>query len=54
MDNYSKILSYLPYKFIVKPKLKTYLNSVIMGINYYLVKNKTVEKNMFGKHEWFS
>ena len=54
MNKYPKFISFFPYEFMVKPNLKKYLESVIGGINYYLTKNKTVPKNNFGEHNWFS
>ena len=54
MRKYPKIISYFPHKIIVEPYLKKYLKSVIGGIDYYLENRKTVPRNYFGKHEWFS
>ena len=54
LQNVPKIISYFPYKLIVTPALKSYLKSVIGGINHYLKTKKTVPKNYFGKHKWFS
>ena len=55
---------YLPYKYklintiifniYVKYVLKSYLNSVVKGLKYYLETNKTVSNNQFGKHKWYS
>ena len=54
LQNVPKIISYFPYKLIVTPALKSYLKSVIGGINHHLKTKKTVPKNYFGKHKWFS
>tara|TARA_Y100000768_G_C23980587_1_gene685533 strand:- start:167 stop:676 length:510 start_codon:yes stop_codon:yes gene_type:complete len=54
LSKYPKIISYLPFKLIIKPKLYNYLFSVISGLKYYLENNKKVPKNNFGKHRWFS
>ena len=54
LQNMPKIISFLPYKFIVIPALESYLKSVIGGINYYLKTKKIVPKNYFGEHKWFS
>ena len=40
--------------FIVKPKLRKYLHSVLTGLKFYLDTNIKVKKNQFGKHSWFS
>tara|TARA_B100000925_G_C21983908_1_gene463625 strand:+ start:356 stop:847 length:492 start_codon:yes stop_codon:yes gene_type:complete len=54
LSNWPRVMSLIPYKFIISPLLKSYLKSVISGINYYLINQKPVEKNHFGKHIWFS
>lgn len=54
LSNYPKFISFVPYKFLIKPKLKSYLNSVIGGINFYMVNKIPVKRNMYGKHSWFS
>ena len=40
--------------FIIKPKLKSYLGSVLKGIKFYLNTEKKVKANQFGTHPWFS
>ena len=40
--------------FLIRPKLKQYLKSVLEGLKYYLNHKVKVEKNQFGKHSWFS
>ena len=50
----SKIFSFIPHHFIVKPNLKKYLNSVLSGLDWYLVNKKNIPENYFGKHKWFS
>ena len=54
LSNYPKIISALPYKLYIRPKLENYLSSVIEGINWYLKKGEKVPRNAFGKHSWFS
>ena len=54
MRQYPKIISFLPYLIYITPMLKSYLNSVLLGINWYLQTKKPVSKNQFGKHKWFS
>ena len=58
---YPYLFDYLPKLFyrplfflIINPMLKSYLNSVLNGVEWYLVKKNPVPKNMFGKHLWFS
>lgn len=40
--------------FIIKPKLRKYLLSVLTGLKFYLDTKVKVKKNQFGKHSWFS
>ena len=54
LNDYPNLISFIPYKFLIRPKLTSYLNSVIGGINSFMVNKIPVERNMFGKHSWFS
>ena len=54
LNSCPKFISFAPYYVIIKPILKKYLHSVISGINWYLINQKPVPKNHFGKHIWFS
>ena len=54
LNDYPKLISFVPYKFFIKPKLTSYLNSVVGGINFYMVNKIPVKRNMYGKHSWFS
>tara|TARA_B100001741_G_scaffold26065_1_gene18926 strand:- start:1137 stop:1643 length:507 start_codon:yes stop_codon:yes gene_type:complete len=49
-----KIVSYIPYVFWVKPKLRSYLKSVLSGFEYFSRTHKAVPRNHFGRHSWFS
>ena len=49
-----KYLNLLPYYLITRPFLLSYLKSVTSGLKYYLEQGKTVTKNQYGKHIWFS
>ena len=50
----NKYLNVLPYYLITRPFLLSYLKSVTSGLKYYLEQGKTVTKNKYGKHIWFS
>ena len=54
LKNYPRVISYIPYKFFVAPKLRSYLKSVLNGINFYLINEVPVKRNKYGKHLWFS
>ncbi|MBL6670003.1 MAG: SRPBCC family protein [Flavobacteriaceae bacterium] len=38
----------------ILPRLKKYLNHVTRGFKYYLETGKTIQRNQFGTHDWFS
>ena len=54
LSTWPKILSFLPYFLYINIKLKSYLNSVLSGIEWFIEKNTPVPRNKFGKHSWFS
>ena len=54
LANTPRFFSFLPYELLIRPKLTSYLNSVLGGIDYYLVKKESVPNNHFGTHKWFS
>ena len=39
---------------VIRPKLKSYLKSVLRGLQYYLTHKKPVPRNEFGNHSWFT
>ena len=50
----SKFLYPLVHFFIVRPKLKKYLKSVLKGLKFHLDNDVKIMKNQFGTHSWFS
>ena len=54
LSAWPKIFSFLPYFLYIDIKLKSYLFSVLSGIDWYIKENTPVPKNQFGKHSWFS
>ena len=54
LSNWPRILSFLPYFLYINIKLKSYLFSVLSGIDWYIKEKSPVPKNQFGKHSWFS
>ena len=50
----SKLLYPLVHFFIVRPKLKKYLKSVLKGLKFHLDNEVKIKKNQFGTHSWFS
>ena len=53
-DRIPKFLYPFYHYIIIRPKLKSYLKSVLMGLNYYMLNKKSVPKSFFGTHSWFS
>ena len=54
LAGFPKFVSFLPYHFWIRPKLKNYLNSVISGFEYVATTGESVPRNHFGRHSWFS
>ena len=54
LSTWPKIFSFLPYFLYIDIKLKSYLFSVLSGIDWYIKENTPVPKNQFGEHSWFS
>ena len=54
LSSWPRVLSFLPYFLYINIKLKSYLFSVLSGIDWYIKENTPVPKNQFGKHSWFS
>ena len=54
LSSWPKVFSFLPYFLYINIKLKSYLFSVLSGIEWYVQKNTPVPKNQFGRHSWFS
>ena len=54
LSTWPKVFSFLPYFLYINIKLKSYLFSVLSGIEWYVKEKTPVPKNQFGKHTWFS
>ena len=54
LSSWPKVFSFLPYFLYINIKLKSYLFSVLSGIEWYIQKKTPVPKNQFGRHSWFS
>ena len=51
---YPFILKSLVYFFYINPMLRKYLSSVLKGFQWHIEQGKSVQKNQFGNHKWFS
>lgn len=48
------VIRWLPYLLWLRPKLRSYLDSVVRGVEWYVTRGEPVSRNQFGKHAWFS
>ena len=49
-----RVLYPIMFYFIIKPKLKDYLDNVLMGCKYHLEENANIKFNQFGYNSWFT
>ena len=54
LSSWPKVFSFFPYFLYINIKLKSYLFSVLSGIEWYIKEKTPVPKNQFGRHSWFS
>ena len=50
----NRFLNSILSKIFIPILLKSYLKHVLNGLNFYLITNKIVKPNQFGKQIWFS
>ena len=50
----SAIMRWLAHVAFIRPKLSSYLDSVVRGFEWYITKGEAVPRNQFGRHRWFS
>lgn len=49
-----RFLAFVPHILWVRPRLRSYLKSVLSGFHYHVKSGEKVPRNQFGKHPWFS
>jgi len=47
-------IRWAPHLLQVRPRLRSYLSSVVRGFEWYATKSEPVPRNQFGSHAWFS
>lgn len=47
-------IRWCPHVLWLRPMLKKYLESVVKGFEWYVIRGEPVPPNKFGKHPWFS
>lgn len=45
---------WLPHAAYLRPMLRRYLSSVVLGFEWFVTRGEAVPRNQFGKHPWFS
>jgi hypothetical protein len=54
MQHLPPIVRWLPHLFVLRPRLRAYLESVVRGYEWYITKGEPVPRNQFGAHPWYS
>ena len=47
-------IRWIPYVSYIRPALKSYLESVVLGFDWVIRTGEPVSKDQFGSHSWFS
>lgn len=54
LQNIPAAFRWIPYIVYLRPSLRNYLESVVKGFDWFITMGRPVQKNQFGKHNWFS
>lgn len=54
LQNVPTVIRWIPYVLWLRPLLRKYLDSVVRGFEWYVIRHEAVPKNAFGTHPWFS
>jgi hypothetical protein len=54
LQRYPLVIRWLPYLLRVRPMLRKYLRSVVMGVEWNATRGESVTEDQFGRHPWFS
>jgi len=54
LQNLPTVIRWIPYALRLRPLLRAYLDSVVRGFEWYVVRRIPVPRNAFGEHPWFS
>ncbi len=54
LQSWPTVVRWIPYVLRLRPMLKKYQESVIRGVEWYVVRGESVPRNQFGHHPWFS
>jgi hypothetical protein len=48
------LVRWLPHLAGLRPQLRSYLQSVVKGLDWFITHGQPVRRNQFGAHRWFS
>lgn len=54
LQNLPAMVRWIPHMLWLRPMLRKYLNSVVNGFDWYVIRGEPVPRNQFGTHPWFS
>ena len=54
LQNWPTVVRWIPHLIRLRPMLKQYLDSVVRGFEWYVIRGEPVPRNQFGRHPWFS
>ena len=54
LRRYPTVIRRLPHLLWLRPRLRTYLESVVRGFEWYITRGEPVLRDQFGTHAWFS
>lgn len=54
LARFPSVIAMIPHALWVRPRLRTYLKSVLLGFRYHAENHRDVPRNHFGRHPWFS
>lgn len=54
LQHLSTTIRWLPHLLWLRPRLNSYLSSVVQGFEWYVTRGEPVPRNHFGRHPWFS
>lgn len=54
LENLPPVIRWIPHFFWLRPILRKYLESVVRGFEWYVIRGEPVPRNQFGAHPWFS
>jgi len=54
LQNIPVVIRWIPHALRLRPLLRKYLDSVVRGFEWFVIRHQPVPKNAFGTHPWFS